>query len=103
MYSIVVAMTTCASIFWHESMESSFGHLFADYLMTCVLVSYEMMLAKSDVLFVVEINLMLLIVNKMFDFLSRYDIVKYDIGHGVFHIVSALKTYYIAEMFLRKY
>jgi hypothetical protein len=71
--------------------------------MTGLLVSYECLLAESDFLFVIECNVMVFTVNKMFDFLSGYDILEYDIGHGIFHIVSALKTYYIAETYLGKY
>lgn len=99
-YSVIVGVTTFASICWHESRESSFEHLIVDYLMTGLLVGYESLLAKSDFLFVIECNVMVFTVNKMFDFLSGYDILEYDIGHGVFHIVSALKTYYIAETYL---
>jgi hypothetical protein len=99
-YSSILTTTTFASLLWHESHEASFTYLCIDYLMTAMLVTYEIGMS-NDKLWVAQLNMIVFIINKVIDALSRYDIVKYDIGHGFFHLVSAVKVYYVAEVCLR--
>lgn len=100
-YSSILTTTTFASLLWHESHEASLTLLLIDYVMTLLLVIYEVAMAV-DPLWVLQLNMSVFIVNKMMDGLCRYDILKYDIGHGLFHLVSALKVYYVAETCLLK-
>jgi hypothetical protein len=98
MYTSLIASVTMASFLWHKSHETSKMFLGIDYSLAVVLVLYETYMARNK-LVVLQINLALFLVNKTMDILSRYDILKYDIGHSVFHIISSYKTYYIVAYY----
>ena len=95
-YSVLITSATIASLCWHRTHESSKRLMYTDYLLALLLVLYETYMATNKLL-VLQINLWLFLINKSMDVFSRYDILKYDIGHCIFHIISSYKTYYVAQ------
>lgn len=95
-YTTIIAMATMSSFSWHKTHESCKKLLIIDYFCASVLCSYEVY-RSEDKLFTIQINTGLLFINKLMDVLSKYKILKYGIGHCIFHIISCYKTYYMAK------
>lgn len=95
-YSVLITSATIASLCWHTTRESSKSLMYIDYFLAGMLAVYETYMSRNK-LIVLQINLWLFLINKSTDVFSRYDILKYDIGHCIFHIISAYKTYYVAQ------
>ena len=95
-YTTIIAMATISSFSWHKTHESCKKLLVIDYFCAGMLCSYEVY-RNEDKLVTIQMNATLLFINKLMDFLSKYKILKYGIGHCIFHIISCCKTYYMAK------
>jgi len=99
-YSFIISMSSLTSILWHRQKEPNNILLYLDYGSASVLSFYEIYNAYyiNNKIFTVALcsNIYILIFNKMVYFLSKERIIKYSIWHSVYHILSALKTTFIA-------
>jgi len=96
-YTAVVMIATMSSILWHMSRESSKQLLYLDYSCATLLCLYEIYKSQDIWFVVVTSNLGLLVINKSMDLLSKYKILRYSIGHSIYHVISCCKTFYIAS------
>ena len=95
-YTGILTLATMSSVLWHQTHETSKELLYIDYTCALLLACYETY-QSSDKIYIIQLNLGLLLINKTMDMLSKYRILKYNIGHGIYHIASCYKTYYIAQ------
>ena len=95
-YTTVVMAATTSSILWHTSRESSKELLYLDYSCATLLCFYEIY-NSPNISFVITANFGLLVINKSMDLLSKYKILRYGIGHSIYHVISCCKTFYIAK------
>lgn len=95
-YTTVIITATTSSILWHTSRESSKELLYLDYSCASLLCLYEIY-NSPNISFVITANLGLLVINKSMDLLSKYKILRYSIGHSIYHVISCCKTFYIAS------
>lgn len=101
-YTAIMSMTTLSSIWWHQTHETSKKLLILDYSFAGLLCGYELY-QSTDKLYVLQLNLGILVINKFMDILSKYSILKYNKGHCIYHVLSCYKTYYIArEIYLKR-
>ena len=99
-YSFIITVSTITSILWHRQREPNNILLYLDYGSASVLSFYEIYNTYyiNNKLFTIALctNAYVLIFNKMVYFLSKERVISYSTWHSVYHILSALKTTFIA-------
>ena len=96
-YSIAIILACGSSICWHKTKETSISLLLLDYFFAGSLSGYE--LSKSNIenkILVLQLNFIILFLNKGVYLLSMYKILNYDKGHTIYHFLSSCKTVYLA-------
>ena len=94
-YSSIVILSTTFSLIWHYEYEYNNTYYILDYFFATLLTLYERF-NGNDKLFIIYVNILVLVINKMVEILSFYKFLNYKIGHSLFHVLSAVKTNFIA-------
>jgi len=96
-YSSLILMSTLTSILWHLDREKN-KFLFFDYICASSLFLYELNIGiEYEILqSVLYSNILLLIMNKTILILSIKKKINYIKWHSLFHLMSSLKTIFIA-------
>ena len=99
-YSSIILISTITSILWHRQREPNNILLYLDYGSASVLSFYEIYSAYyvHNGLFTIALstNIYILVFNKLVYFLSKEGMIKYSLWHSIYHILSSLKTTFIA-------
>jgi hypothetical protein len=99
-YSFIISVSTITSILWHRQREPNNILLYLDYGSASILSFYEIYNTYyiNDKLFTIALcaNIYVLIFNKIVYYLSKELVIKYSLWHSFYHILSALKTTFIA-------
>ena len=100
LYSFIILTSTLTSILWHRQREPNNILLYLDYGSATVLTLYEIYITYhiNNKLFTIALctNMYVFIFNKMVFYLSMGRIIKYSLWHSIYHILSSLKTTFIA-------
>lgn len=95
LYSTVVFASTTASVYWHMMGEPRNEIWIIDYMLAYIWFIVELTLAPTKYsLLITVLNLVVLLVNKWAD-RSR----NYDVHHSMWHLLSAMKSIYVARLF----
>ena len=94
-YSAIVILSTTFSLIWHYEYEYNKMYYMLDYFFATLLTLYEIF-NGNDKLFIIYVNILVLVINKLVEILSFYKFLNYKIGHSLFHVLSAAKTNFIA-------
>lgn len=97
-YSTIIILSTSSSLIWHSNYEHNYFHYILDYFFAILLTTYEIF-NGNDKIFIIYINIVVLVVNKLTDVLSLYKLLNYTTGHSLFHIISSIKCFYVSYKF----
>ena len=97
-YSIIIILSTSSSLIWHINYEYNYIYYILDYFFAILLTTYEIV-TGNDKIFIMYINIVVFIVNKLTDILSLHKLISYTTGHSLFHIISSIKCFYVSYKF----
>ena len=95
-YFIILLSSIISSILWHKHKECNNNLFIIDYSFAFVLTAYEIIFS-NDIIISIFLNISVFSVNKITDYLSNYNIIYYEDGHILYHLISSLKTIYISK------
>lgn len=99
-YFTIVLFSSSFSILWHYLCEPKNFIFFIDYTLGLLWTLYEIYKFRNEyILQVIFMNLFVLFTNILTDEISKKKILEYKYSHSIFHIVSSIKTIYIAFLF----
>ncbi len=100
-YSIILSASTATSFAWHLTNEKNTALTFLDYSFAGIWFMYDMYLGYP----VYEIqrrvwyaNYCIFILNISVEYFTHADRLKYSTWHSVWHILSAIKVFYVAHL-----
>ena len=98
-YSSLILISTLSSVLWHLDREKN-KFLFFDYMCALFLFLYEINIGIEYKILksVVYSNILLVIMNKTILILSINKKINYIKWHSMFHLMSSLKTFFIAYL-----
>ena len=96
LYSIIIFISTTISILWHIDNESN-KYFYIDYIFAGIWSLYDIIMGYYyNMLFIIIIlNIIIFIINIMITKKSS----NYKLLHSIWHIMSSIKSYYIASLF----
>ena len=102
-YSAVIGCSSVLSVLWHRQHEPYSILFWLDYAFAGIWTIYDCILAgllkSSYILAIVCIlNIITIILNQLVDNLARKEIVQYDTGHSMWHLISVSKTILVAYL-----
>jgi hypothetical protein len=94
-YSALVVTSTAVSALWHYTGAPATSHLGAmDHLLALIWFFADMGFPIDDKIYI-EIMILNIAVGALNPFLSSFD---YSYGHSAWHLISALKAIYVANI-----
>jgi hypothetical protein len=100
LYTSIIISSSVSSYFWHKHCEPKNTLLFIDYTFAGVLSLYEVnntYMNNYDYFYTsILLNVLVLTFNKIVYILSIYEYINYKPWHSYYHILSSLKTIFIA-------
>lgn len=99
-HSIIILLASSSSILWHQEYEKNFYLYTIDHLFAAALSGYEIYvnINKENIINIISANFMVFFVHKASELLEKYKFVDYSTGHSIFHVASALKTIFVANI-----
>lgn len=96
-YILTIIISTTLSILWHINKEPYGILLYLDYLGAFIWFCYDLYLADSTIIIqVIFFNLIIFLLNIISLYTSDY-----VISHSFWHILSAIKCYYVSDLIVR--
>jgi hypothetical protein len=100
-YSAVIVISTTFSIAWHRNREQKDCVYYCDYALALLWTTLEIMIAsfisdKRVLIAVIFSNMIVFIMNYSIDHLARRNVINYDRGHTIWHIISSIKCIIVA-------
>ena len=95
-YSTIIMSSTISSILWHNYHTSKYLYII-DHSLAVLLSIYEILNNIQNQELIIYITIFTFFINKITDILAYYNILNYKIGHSLFHLISSIKTIYIAS------
>ena len=107
-YIVTVIISSTLSLYWHILKEPKNIVFYADYLFAVIWTILEIILITikgdfSDIIAVIFLNKLVFITNQLVNYLSKKDIIIYEKGHSIWHILSSLKCIYVSYLIGYKY
>lgn len=102
-YSIIIGCSSTLSVLWHRNKEPKNILFWLDYGLAGIWTIYDLLMAillkPTYYIFVIcLLNCIILITNYMVDYLDRTHRIAYVKGHTLWHILSAMKSIYVAYL-----
>jgi hypothetical protein len=92
LYITIIILSTLSSAIWHIMNEKKNIVFYIDYIMATILVIYELYISYNTFIYTkIILNFMIFIINKITNKCYNYKTI-----HGIWHIMSAIKCYYIS-------
>lgn len=102
LYTSIIISSSVSSYFWHMNCEPKNSLLFIDYTFAGVLSVYEVRnvyMNNYDYFYTsILLNIGVLVFNKLVYILSIYNYISYKPWHSFYHILSSLKTIFLARV-----
>ena len=95
-YIMIIILSTLLSTIWHIMNEVKNVIYYLDYIMVIILVTYELYISYNKYI-TITLNFIIFIINQYSNKCSNYKTI-----HGIWHIMSAIKCYYIAYYVYKK-
>jgi len=97
-YSSILVLASSSSVLWHSEEDNEYLYVI-DHSLALSLTGYEILnnINEDDINIVIYSNILVLLIHKLMDLLTFYNILTYDFSHSLFHIFSSCKTIYIAS------
>ena len=96
-YSLILILASSSSVLWHSKEDDEYLYII-DHVLALSLSGYEILNNNNedDKYIAIYSNIFVLLINKLMDLLTFYNIVTYDFSHSLYHLFSSCKTVYIA-------
>lgn len=99
-YKGLLYTSTALSVSWHAHDTRVLAT--ADHLFACIVFLYEVLVAFDStqtrlIASVLITNLVVVLGNRVVVYLDMSHIVSYETGHSVWHLLSAAKSFYLAD------
>jgi hypothetical protein len=99
-HSFIILAASSSSILWHKECEKNFYLYTIDHFCAGMLTGYEIYanMNTENNKYIISANVVVFAVHKFFEILENYKLVDYSTGHSIFHVASALKTIFVANI-----
>lgn len=100
-YAIVIAVSSTLSLVWHGRSEPKDWTFWADYSFATLWTVYDFYLAiwhapLSSTITVFFLNIVVLLTNKLGDWVGNQGFIDYHVAHSSWHILSSAKSTLVA-------
>lgn len=97
-YSSILILASSSSVLWHSKEDDEYLYMI-DHILAVSLSGYEIIntLNEDDKNIAICSNILVLLIHKLMDLLTFYNIIRYDYSHSIYHLFSSCKTIYIAS------
>jgi hypothetical protein len=108
-YSVIIALSTTASVVWHLHRERKGLLLYLDYSLALMTTSMELVLSTEgqQPIFafttIVVLNFMVYMLNLITDYIAIKQLMSYRLAHSGWHCFSAFKCIYAAAIITSNY
>jgi hypothetical protein len=102
-YTAIIAFSCSLSLVWHFQKERKNIFFLLDYEFAVAWTVMDFTVAISTapvhiIVTVVFLNIIVLLMNQLGDFLDRKGFVPYEIGHAAWHVLSFSKSIFVAYL-----